>query len=108
MERWAGMIPSAPLFQTTPSGPRPSKTDEVTVPCYSFRIRRGEYSGTCGPSSEFADSNAAWAEMTKVCGDLIGDVSYKLKQNDEWQIELLDANKKPVFRITLIAETLDE
>jgi hypothetical protein len=89
-------------------GPRPSKRDEVTVPCYSFRIRRGEYSGTSGPASEFADSNAAWAEMTKVCADLIRGVSHKLKQNDEWQIELLDGNQKPVFRITLIAETLDK
>jgi hypothetical protein len=34
-------------------------------------------------------------------------VSYKLKQNDEWQMELLNENRKPVFRITLIAETLD-
>jgi uncharacterized protein DUF6894 len=96
------------LFETTPSGPRPSKRDEVTVPCYSFRIRRGEYSGTSGSGSEFADSGAAWEEMKKVCGDLIGDVSRKLKPNDEWQIELLDANKKPVFRITLIAEALDK
>jgi hypothetical protein len=102
------MIPSASLFETTPCGRRPPKRDEVTVPCYSFRIQRGEYSGTSGPGGEFADSNAAWEEMKKVCGDLIGDVAHKLKQNDEWQIELLDANKKPVFRITLTAETLDK
>ena len=101
------MIPSGACSRRPLAvGPRPSERGAVTVPCYSFSIRRGEYSGTSGPGSEFADLNAAWAEMTKVCGDLIAGVTSKLKQNDQWQIELLDANKKPVFRITLIAETL--
>jgi len=29
-----------------------------------------------------------------------------LKQNAEWQMELLDESKKPLFRITLVGETL--
>lgn len=77
------------------------------MPRYYFSIRHGEYCGAFDHGSKFADSNAAWAEMTKVCSDLISGVSRKLEQNNEWQIELLDENKKPVFRITLIAETLD-
>ena len=32
----------------------------------------------------------------------------KINQNAEWQIELLDEAKRPVFRIALIAETLDK
>ena len=54
------------------------------------------------------DRDAAWAEMTKVCGDLVGSISRKLKQNAEWQMELLDEFKNPVFRIRLVAETLDQ
>jgi hypothetical protein len=45
--------------------------------------------------------------MTKVCGDLIGGIARKLAQNANWQIELLGEDKKPVFRINLIAETLN-
>jgi hypothetical protein len=45
--------------------------------------------------------------MTKVCGDLIGGAARDLKQNAEWQVELLDQSKEPVFRIRLVAETLD-
>lgn len=77
------------------------------MPLYHFRIRNGRYSGTSDHGLELADKDAAWAEMTKVCGDLVGGVSRKLKQNAEWQMELLDDSKKPMFRISLIAETLD-
>jgi hypothetical protein len=44
--------------------------------------------------------------MTKVCGNLLGSLSRGLKQNAEWQMELLDEAKKPVFRIRLVAESL--
>jgi hypothetical protein len=44
--------------------------------------------------------------MTTVCSDLVGSVSRGIKQNTEWQIELLDLSRKPVFRIRLVAETL--
>ena len=44
--------------------------------------------------------------MAGVCGDLVGSISRKLKQNAEWRLELLDEAKKPVFRIRLVAETI--
>jgi hypothetical protein len=30
-----------------------------------------------------------------------------LQENSEWQMELLDESKHPVFRIRLVAESLD-
>ena len=45
--------------------------------------------------------------MTGICGDMVGDVSRKLIENAEWQMELLDESRKPVFRIRLVAETLE-
>ena len=50
---------------------------------------------------------AAWAEMTKVCADLLSGISRSLKQNADWRMEMLDEGRKPVFRIRLIAETLN-
>jgi len=73
---------------------------------YFFRIRNGRYSGASDQGSEFESREAAWAEMTKVCGNLVGGISRSLKQNAEWQMELLDEAKRPVFRIRLVAETL--
>jgi hypothetical protein len=58
-------------------------------------------------ATELADRDAAWTEMTSVCGDLVGSISRNLKQNAEWHMELLDETKKPLFRIRLVAETLD-
>jgi hypothetical protein len=73
---------------------------------YFFRIGHGQYSGASDQGSEFESREAAWTEMTRVCGDLLGSISRKLKQNSEWNMELLDEAKKPVFRVRLVAETL--
>jgi hypothetical protein len=73
---------------------------------YFFRIGHGHYSGASDQESEFESREAAWTEMARVCGDLVGSISRKLKQNAEWRMELLDEAKKPVFRIRLVAETL--
>jgi hypothetical protein len=73
---------------------------------YFFRITSGRYSGASDQGSEFESREAAWAEMTKVCGNLVGSISRSLKQNAEWHMELLDEAKKPVFRIRLVAETV--
>jgi hypothetical protein len=77
-----------------------------TMSLYFFRISNGRYSGASDQGSEFESREAAWAEMTKVCGNLVGGISRGLKQNAEWWMELLDESRKPVFRIRLVAETL--
>ena len=73
---------------------------------YFFRISHGHYSGASEQGSEFESHEAAWAEMTKASANLVGPISRSLAQNGEWHMELLDAAKKPVFRIRLVAETV--
>jgi len=85
-------------------GPRTAEPRGSPVPTFSFRTQNGDNSST-SIECELADTRAAWAEMTKVCGDLIGGAARKLEQNAKWQIELLDESKQPVFRIRLVAET---
>jgi hypothetical protein len=77
------------------------------VPLFYFRIGSGSYSGTSGEGFNLADKNAAWAEMTRVCGDLVSGIARKMKQQSEWRMELLDESRKPVFRIRIVAETVD-
>jgi hypothetical protein len=76
------------------------------MPLYYFRIRNGQFRGASDQGTELADDSAAWQELTRVCSDLVGSIARKLKQNAEWQMEILDESKKPVFRIRLVAETL--
>ena len=75
---------------------------------YFFRISHGRYSGASDLGTEFESREDAWAEMTKVCANLLGGISRSLKQNAEWHMELLDDSRKPVFRIRLVAETVGQ
>ena len=77
------------------------------MPLYFFRIRNGRYSGASSQGTECADRDAAWHELTSVCANLVGGISRKLKLNSEWEMELLDESKHPVFRIRLVAESMD-
>jgi hypothetical protein len=77
------------------------------MPHYFFRIRNGQYSGASELGTECPDHNAAWAKMTSVCADMVSGISRKLKQNSEWQLELLNEARQPVFRIRIVSETLD-
>jgi len=78
------------------------------MPLYFFRIRNGRYSGASDQGIELADRDAAWRELTSVCADIVGGISRKLKQNSQWEMELLDESKRPVFRVRLVAEALDK
>ena len=77
------------------------------MPLYFFRIRNGRYSGASSQGTEFADRDAAWHELTSVCANIVGGISRKLKLDSEWEMELLDESKQPVFRIRLVAESMD-
>ena len=48
-----------------------------------------------------------WDSDGKSYLDLVGGIARKLKQRSEWRLELLDESRKPVFRIRVVAETLD-
>ena len=74
---------------------------------YFFRISDGDYAGASDHATEFESRDVAWAEMTKVCGNFLGSISRNMKQDSEWHMELLDESRKPVFRIRLVAESVD-
>jgi hypothetical protein len=74
------------------------------MPLFFFKLGDSGMSGFEN-DLDVMDRDAAWDEMRKVCGDLIGDAVRGLKQNEQWQIELSDQSKKPVFRIRLVVET---
>ncbi|RXG95913.1 MULTISPECIES: DUF6894 family protein [Bradyrhizobium] len=78
------------------------------MPLYFFRIRNGRYSGCADQASEFDDRDSAWKEMTSVCADMAAGIARKLQQNSEWHMELLDEAKEPVFRIRIVAETIEK
>jgi hypothetical protein len=76
------------------------------MPQYFFRVCNGRYSGSSDVGFDSSDRDAAWAETTRVCGDLARGVISALGENAAWHMELLNEAKQPVFRIRLVAETL--
>jgi hypothetical protein len=77
------------------------------MPLYYFRIGSGQYGGASDHGIKFSDDDGAWDELTRVCGDLVGGICRKINQNSEWQKELLDESKKPLFKIAIVAKTFD-
>jgi hypothetical protein len=77
------------------------------VPIYYLRIPNGRHRGVSDTSFQVPNNDCAWVDMTKVCGDMAGDVLLRFEQNTEWRMELLDASMEPLFRIRIVAETLD-
>jgi hypothetical protein len=77
------------------------------MPLYFFRIRNGRYSGASEQGIELADHNAAWRELTSSCAEMVGGICRKLGRDTQWEMELLDERKQPVFRICLVADSLN-
>jgi hypothetical protein len=77
------------------------------MPLYFFRIRNGRYSGASEQGIELADNNAAWEELTSSCAEMVGGICRKLGRDTQWEMELLDERKQPVFRICLVADSMN-
>jgi hypothetical protein len=76
------------------------------MPRYTFRVVNGKYSESPDQSCRFQNDAEAWTEMRKVSADLVGGVCRALEQDSDWHIELLDETGKPLFRISVVAESL--
>jgi hypothetical protein len=67
-------------------------------------VRNGRYGNLTDLGADVASRSVAWTEITRVFSDLARDVAKELKPGTEWQIEFLDASKRPLFRVRLVAE----
>jgi hypothetical protein len=77
------------------------------MPHYFFRIRNGRYSGASEQGVELADHEAAWRELTSTCANMVSGICRKLKQDTQWEMELLDEFKQPIFRISLVSDSFN-
>jgi hypothetical protein len=75
---------------------------------YFLRVRNGPFAGVSGHEIEADDPRRAWEALIGVCAEAAPSVCRDLVQNADWQIELLDQVKKPIFRISIIGETVDD
>jgi len=81
--------------------------DLLDMPSYFFQDPDGPYSNLTDLGVDAANRDVAWTEITRVFSDLVRDVTKGLEQNTGWQIELLDAFRKPLFRVRVVAESFE-
>lgn len=75
---------------------------------YFFRLSNDRYAGVAEYPFDLIDREAAWEEITKASSNLVAGICRSLKPQSEWRIELLDETGKPRFRISLVAEAMDD
>lgn len=77
------------------------------MPNYYFRVSSGQFSGGADLPAVLSGLEAAWEEITRISADLLPSISRSIKPDAEWQVELLDETKKPLYRIRLLTETIE-
>jgi hypothetical protein len=71
------------------------------MPQYFFNVN-GNFHSTDDDGQEFADDKAAWKEATLVAGEMFKDIDGKFQPGQEWNLEVTDAERRPLYRIAVI------
>jgi hypothetical protein len=69
---------------------------------YSFSIKGGPLLTSILPGNQEARKVA-----TSMFADLARDIARTLEASPEWQIEVADGSGKPIFRLSVLAETFE-
>jgi hypothetical protein len=75
------------------------------MPRYTFKIRNSRYSKP-GITTDYPDNDAAQREAAGMFVDMARDIAYGLPSNPSWQIEVADESGKPIFMLSVLAESL--
>jgi hypothetical protein len=69
---------------------------------------RDRTASAAGIEDNLSDSYAARKIALGICADLAKDIVAGLTGNSEWRLDVLDNFGKPVFRVRLLVESLEE
>ena len=75
------------------------------MPRYYFQVHyNDEPPSTDAEGIELADDDAAFAEATGSCGQMIRDLDGALQANTDWRMEVTNAHGITLFRLLFRAE----
>ena len=77
------------------------------MPRFIFQVQRGKFPEIAAIEDILSDSYAARKAALGICADLAKDIVNRLTDDSEWRLDVLDESGKPVFRLRLLAESLD-
>jgi hypothetical protein len=78
------------------------------MPRFIFQVQQGKFSEIPAIEDILCDSYAARKAALGICADLAKDIVNRLTDDSEWRLDVLDESGKPVFRLRLLAESLDK
>ncbi|MDB5503547.1 MAG: hypothetical protein JWR89_3449 [Tardiphaga sp.] len=75
------------------------------MPHFYFQIRSATRRATAGNPVRFSDYAAARDEAAGIFTDFARNIAIDLASDPVWQLEVLDGDGRPIFRIKVAAET---
>ena len=77
------------------------------MPRFIFQVQQDKLPEIPAIEDTLCDSYAAQKAALGMCADLAKDIVNGLSGDSEWRLDVLDESGKPVFRLRLLAESLD-
>ena len=77
------------------------------MPRFVFQVQQARLPGVPAIEDVLSDSFAARKTALGMCADLAKDIVAGLTEDSEWRLDVRDESGKPVFRLSLIAESLE-
>jgi hypothetical protein len=77
------------------------------MPRFKFRVQQDKFPEIPAIEDVLSDRYAARKVALGLCADLAKDIVTGLTEDSEWRLDVLDESGKPVFRLRLLAESLE-
>ena len=77
------------------------------MPRFAFQVRPGQFPEFPAVEDVLDDHAAARKAALAMCADLAKDIVAGLTEDSEWRLDVLNDNGEPIFRLRLLAETLE-
>ena len=75
------------------------------MPKYFFNVRHENFEPDV-IGEHCLNNEAAWKEATQVAGELFKDVDGRFRPGQEWSLEVMDEERKPIYSILVIGKEL--
>jgi hypothetical protein len=83
-------------------------TTEGPIPRFVFQVQQSKFPEIPAIEDILCGSYAAREAALGICADLAKDIVNRLTDDSEWRLDVLDESGEPVFRLRLLAESLDK
>jgi hypothetical protein len=77
------------------------------MPRFAFQVQPGQFPKLPAIEDVLNDRDAARKAALGMCADLAKDIVAGLTKDSEWRLDVLNETGEPVFRLRLLAETLE-